>query len=285
MTVCVSVKVSEGLVLASDSAAAISGAISNDGNQGPPGILKTYDHARKLSHLKDYPIATLTWGSYLVGPRSVESLIKEYEQNLPSLAEEEEKAKEERLQGKTPKPYKFDVHDIAKGIHKHVSKAYSAEYGHVNDEQKPPLGILVSGYSSKKFFPDQWLLNFPKQKDLVELRPDINGKPSFGANWFGLTDAIVRLHWGRDDRALDILKEKFDISADEINAILQPLQYPVPFEGMPLQDAIDYATYLINVTIGRFRFVIGAPLCGGEIDIAVVTPNTFTWVNRKSWKV
>ena len=77
----------------------------------------------------------------------------------------------------------------------------------------------------------------------------------------------------------------FKVSEQEIRDVLQSLEYAVSFAGMPLQDAIDYAVYLINVAIGRFRFVIGAPLCGGEIDVAVITPKDFTWVRRKSWKV
>ena len=75
MTICVSVKVSEGLVLGADSTAAIEGRIG----ENPPGVLKTYDHVRKLAHVKDYPIGTLTWGTAHVGARTVDSLIKEYE--------------------------------------------------------------------------------------------------------------------------------------------------------------------------------------------------------------
>jgi hypothetical protein len=54
---------------------------------------------------------------------------------------------------------------------------------------------------------------------------------------------------------------------------------------MPLQDAIDYAVYLVNVVIGRFRFTVGPAVCGGDIDVAVVTPDAFTWIRRKSWRI
>jgi len=54
---------------------------------------------------------------------------------------------------------------------------------------------------------------------------------------------------------------------------------------MPLQDAIDLAVYLVEMTIGRYRFAVGAPVCGGEVDVAVITPRGFTWVSRKSWHV
>ena len=46
---------------------------------------------------------------------------------------------------------------------------------------------------------------------------------------------------------------------------------------MPLQDAIDYAYYMINLVIGRFRFVVG-PDYAEEIDIAAITQREFTWI-------
>jgi hypothetical protein len=286
MTICVSVKVSEGLVLAADSAAAIQGMIQDPTGKSSAGILKTYDHVRKLSHIKDYPIGTLTWGTALVGARSVESLIKQYEYSLNSLGEEEEKIRERRMRGdaKSEERPQYSVQDIAAGLLKHVKGVYETEFTSHPADRQPPLGILVSGYSSGEFFPEQWLIELPVSSELKPIRPEVNGKPDFGTNWFGLSDAIVRLHWGRDDQAINILAEHFKTPPDEIRRLLAKLQYPVFFDGMPLQDAIDYAVYLVNVVIGRFRFVVGAPLCGGEIDVAVITPNTFTWVQRKSWK-
>lgn len=286
MTICVCVKVSEGIVLAADSTAAIMGWVGSADSK--PGILKTYEYARKLSHIKDYPIGTLSWGTYLIGSRSVESLIKEYEYTLPSLMEEQEKQKERRK--KSPKstpenPFIYNVREISEGLFGHIKHFYETEFVNLTKEKPPNLGVLVSGYSSGKFFPEQWLFTLPDSTELKNIRPDVDGKPDFGANWYGLADSIIRLHHGRDDRILDKLADHFKVSPDEIAELLKEFQYPVYFNGMPLQDAIDYATYLVNVVIGKFRFVIGAPLCGGEIDVAVITPNAFTWVQRKSWKL
>ena len=100
-----------------------------------------------------------------------------------------------------------------------------------------------------------------------------------------LTDAIVRLHFGRDDKAVTIISEKHGIAPEEIRDALQPLQYSIPFAVMPLQDAIEYTNYLLNVVIGRYRFAIGPELCGGKIDIAAITQNEFTWISRKTWSL
>lgn len=279
MTICIAVKVSEGIVLASDSTATIMGWATNPPS-GEPSVLKTYDHARKLSHVKDYPIGTLSWGSYLIGSRSVESLIKEYEYSLPSLVEATEKRKSTNKS--SGNPYNYSVQKIADGLFQHIKAFYDKEFQ--GSFEKPELGILVSGYSSGQFFPEQWLFSLPQSTVLTPVRPDKDNKPEFGANWFGVTDSIVRLHHGRDDRIVAKLADRFKVPMHEISELLKEFEYPVIFHGMPLQDAIDYATYMINVVIGRFRFVIGAPLCGGEVDVAVITPNAFTWVQRKSWK-
>jgi hypothetical protein len=287
MSICVTVKVSEGLVLAADSTSAFHGSVRAADGKPAPGILKTYDHVRKLSHLEDYPIGTLTWGTALLGARSVESLIKEYEYSLPSLAEEEDKIKARRMRGEVApeERYRYSVRTIAEGVLKHVQAYCETTFATVAADQRPSVSILVSGFSSGQFFPEQWLIDLPRSDTVTPVRPDVDGRPWFGALWFGLTDALVRLHWGRDDQAVAVLSKRFNVPAEDITALLNPFQYRVAFDGMPLQDAIDYAVYMVNVVIGRFRFVIGAPLCGGEIDVAVIRPNDFTWVQRKSWRV
>jgi hypothetical protein len=286
MSICVSVRVSEGLVLAADSTATIQGTVQVPNSPPTTGVLKTFDHARKLSHVKDYPIGTLTWGLSQIGARTVDSLIKEFEYSLPSLEEESEKLRERRMRGESvdKMTYEYKTKTIAEGLLSHVGRFYNGEFASLPLEQRPPLGVLVSGYSSGEFFPEQWLIQLPIQDGLQQVRPDVGGKPDFGANWYGLTDAIVRLHWGRDDAIVQQVANHLKTTPEEIAPIMNSAQYMVPFAGMPLQDAIDYAVYLVNVTIGRFRFVVGAPVCGGEVDVAVMAPGTFTWISRKMWK-
>ena len=52
---------------------------------------------------------------------------------------------------------------------------------------------------------------------------------------------------------------------------------------MPLGDAIAYAEFVVSLTIGRYRFAIGAELCGGPIDVAVITrADGFSWFRTKN---
>jgi hypothetical protein len=54
------------------------------------------------------------------------------------------------------------------------------------------------------------------------------------------------------------------------------------FGSFSLQDAVDYAEYLINTTANFQRFAITIPNVGGDVDIALITPfRKFTWIKYK----
>lgn len=267
MTIVVAVKVNDGLVLAADSTVTVHGGPVGH----PPGVLKTYECGRKLCHIKDYPIGTLNWGISLLGSRTIESLISEYEFGLPGVVDEAAR--------------EFQVRDIADKLRIFLLNRYEAQYGPLTPGKQPSLGVLVNGYSAGKYFPEQYLFELPTVPDIQVRRPNKeNGEPDLGVDWFGLTDAITRLIKGADQRLVHVLASRLQIPEEESWRFLSQFEYPIAFEGMPLQDAIDLAVYLVEMTIGRYRFAVGAPLCGGEVDVAVITPRGFTWVYRKNWR-
>lgn len=57
-------------------------------------------------------------------------------------------------------------------------------------------------------------------------------------------------------------------------------QYPV--KEFPLQDAVEFAEFLMETQIGVDKYTARLPRVGGEIDIAVIHPNHgFAWVRQK----
>jgi len=267
MSIVVYVKVSEGIVIAADSMAAIEGEIVGPNGKAQRGILKTFEHAKKVSHLANYPIGTLTWGLSQIGARTIESLIKEFE----TLPESEVKD--------------YKVKDLADKLCDFIKKRYDALFTNKKEaKKKPGLGMIVCGFSKGQYFPEEYRMILPIETQPVRLRPDLpDGRPNFGANWYGLTDPIVRFYLGYDQRLPQIMKE-LSIEDGKIKQITKGFEYQVVFPGMPLQDAIDFASFLVELCIWRNRFVIGAPKVGGNIDVAVITHDKFEWVSRKEWK-
>ena len=268
MTICVSVRIPEGLVLAADSMVVLEGTV--DTPQGKQtGIFQTFEFANKVAQLKDYPIGVMSWGIASLNDRSIQSLIMEFEHDY--LALEKNKS--------------YTVKKIADDLLGVLKERYEAVYP--SSGEQPPLGLYIGGYSARQFFSDQYTYEFPRSSDWVIVRKDKpDGSPSFGADWYGQGDPLRRLIKGYNAKALEELVNR---GADK--AIIQQWvkdgvpELPLIFFGMPIKDAVDFADYAVQVTIGCFRFSGGPPLCGGDIDIAVITPAAFHWARRKQWSI
>lgn len=65
-----------------------------------------------------------------------------------------------------------------------------------------------------------------------------------------------------------------------INRMILPGKLP-EFGLMPLQDAVDYAIFLIELTNKVMRFEPGLEIVGGPIDVLVITPTAARFVQRK----
>ncbi len=100
MTIAILIKVNDGIVLASDSAATILG----QDPQGNIGIINIYQNADKIFNLrKGSPIGAITWGSGSIGNSSISTLAKDF-RNLISEGGNEWKI--------DPKDY--SIEDVAK---------------------------------------------------------------------------------------------------------------------------------------------------------------------------
>lgn len=103
MTIAVSVKVGEGLVMAADSMS----SYFNEGVQA-----QSYSHARKLMQLSDYPIGILTYGLGDIAGRNLESLVAEFERTLPISADRGG----------------YSVRNVTDDLHRFIQQKYEAVF-------------------------------------------------------------------------------------------------------------------------------------------------------------
>lgn len=268
MTICVSVRIAEGLILAADSMVTIEGTINTP--KGPKeGVLQTFEFANKLTRIKDYPIGVMTWGVASISDRSIPSLIMEWEYGLNL-----------RMLNAG-----FTVKDMADELQGFIGERYDKSYP--DTKKRPRLGVFIGGYSDGRFFSEEFFCEWPNKIAWKKVRPDkADGSPDFGANWFGQVDALNRLIHGYDKSGINELIKRGvekEIVEKWIGDRVSEMQ--LVFDGMPIQDAVEFANYAVEVTIGRFRFSIGVPVCGGNVDIAVITPESFQWAQRKQWAI
>ena len=86
-----------------------------------------------------------------------------------------------------------------------------------------------------------------------------------------MTDTIVRMYLGYDKRLPDILKKEEGWSKQKIKELVSKFEFQVVYPGLPLQDAIDFAHFLVDTTAKMQRFVVGAERVGGQIQLASIT--------------
>ena len=260
MTICVSVKTRDGIVLGTDSML----TITLQGTEGQQVIEKLYSNARKLVQVGGLPVGVFTYGLGNLGTRTVHSHILEF-----SRANEAESVK-----------------DIAIGLSYHILAEYNNVTETIDDDEKPVLGLFVAGYSKDSALPEEWEVVLPKAPVPQQTR----ASDAFGVSWRGIPAPFTRLFFGYDHQLLQAL-EKNGVSSSVLEKVLEdnPFAAKVMIDLMPLQDAINFAVYVLRTTIGFTSFEIGPTTCGGQLQLAVISEEAqearFQWVSRPEFRI
>ena len=98
-----------------------------------------------------------------------------------------------------------------------------------------------------------------------------------GITYAGMRDAIDRVLHGVDSEVLDHLRKQ------GVDAAVATRLLPLHLATMTLDESVDLAGFLIDLTVGALRF--GGEYAfqgtGGPVEIATVTAEGFRWVQRR----
>ncbi len=254
MTIAVGMKINDGLILATDSASTIYGEKEN----GNKEVYHTYYTADKLFNLKKgSSIGCMTWGDGSIDNVSISTLAKDFRKINNN------------------KEYS-EVKTTVKEFKNFLSQK------ELNNNN---IGFLIAGYSKNQEHPEMFIINI--KKGVIQDPVEINKNDPLALSWFGFTDFISRFLFGYDEHLKEILQEN-DIPQKTIDNIVDDcynnFQLPLGVPAMPIQDAIDLVKFLVEMAINTSRFVPGAQVIGGPIDIAVITKHEgFKWIERKHY--
>lgn len=254
MTIVTCVKVRDGLVLGTDSMA----HIQREGH-----FLRSFEHATKLFQVRpDLPMGVMSYGLGNLGHRSIESLMREFSDKL--------------------KKDQKSVDQVGKALYKFMKKEYDAHKEALPEgEELPALGFYLAGYSPRQVFAEEREFKLPgssKPSTPIE-------KEEFGATWRGVEAPFWRLSMGYGMLVRARLEEA-GLDKDVLSALLDDLQTNVIFDGMPVQDALDYAIFILNTTIGYTTFSMQLSPCGGPLQVATILPDIgFNWLAKPELKI
>ena len=276
MTIAITLKVNDGLVLAADSASTI--VVTDE--LGNAGVINVYNNANKIFNLiKGRPIGAITWGGGNIGAASITTLMKDFRQMLT---------------GARPAPVGSQWQPSATATVEQVAELakrfffdhlYQTAY---QDAHKPPqIGFVIAGYSDQEGMADEYELQILSAQECIGPRL-IRRREESGFNWYGQIEPITRLVLGYSSDLVKILVEDLNVPHEQLEPIIlllqQKLSAPLVSPAMPIQDAIDLAEFLVDLAINYARFIPGAPTVGGPIEIAAITKHEgFKWVRRKHY--
>ena len=271
MTIAVAVKVNDGFVLAADSATTLSAS----GADGTTQVLNIYNNANKVFNLhKGLPIGAMTWGRGSIGPSSISTLTKDLRVRLSGTGDGHADWKLD--------PRAYRVLDVAERAREFLEDERYAALGEPEGSTLGDLGLMIGGYSAGADEPELYEIRFGEEPAVVPVLDSVAG-----ATWYGMPEAITRLLLGVSVTLPQVLINLGvpPSEAPKFNEIIKQ-QVAIPFvaEAMPIQDAIDFAEFLVHMTIQFVRFSPGSPVVGGPIEVASVTKHEgFRWVARKHY--
>lgn len=269
MTIAISLKINDGLVLAADSATTLVA-------QTPLGMaaVNVYNNANKIINLhKKLPIGVITWGAGSIGNASISTLLKDLRAELTDAG------------GIDPFDLaNYSMADVAQRVRRFIyDQRYVGVFGHL--PQKPPLGLIVAGYSSGATHAEEYQIDIGTD-GVCQAPRLLRPAQDSGVSWSGEPEPLTRLFTGFSGLFPQVIQQHTSMSPDQVKALisaLQPqLQAQLITSAMPLQDAIDLAVFMVEVTINWSRFGPGVPSVGGPIEVAAIGKHEgFRWVRRK----
>lgn len=235
----------DGLVLGTDSMTQIWGAA---------GYVASFANAVKLFRLGQLPVGVMTHGLGNIENRSIEGVILDFCRDLP--------------QDGAP------VADLAQQLYEHVRKLYDGAFPSGSASQ--PLGLMIAGYSPEAALAEEYEFLLPTDSAPRPVRPP----DEVGSSWRGITAPFAALARGITPGFQQALAAK-GVAATDLQELSQEHGMQIALAGMPLQDAVDYATYILDVTIGWARFSVGVDACARPLQMAVITAEQqWKWLSK-----
>ncbi len=119
----------------------------------------------------------------------------------------------------------------------------------------------------------------PTQNGVQPVQP----LPIGSSNFWGCPNLIERLIYGIDDGVFNAIMQSgnWNGTPNDLAALVMPHRLAQPFD-LPIREAIDWVYTSIYTTNQAMKFSHLAPVCGGPVEVAVITTDRpFRWVRHK----
>jgi hypothetical protein len=266
VTVAVSCNLSDGVVLAVDSAV----TLPTDDDES---IAKVYENAEKLFELGDRPIGVAVYGLGALGDRSIGSYLREFAVQSTAVAD-----RTTQLLEVVEAAREFFMDRYRREVVPRVERRLGQPWDQVPDDKKPSIGLVIGGFSPNAYLSEVWQVVLPRAEasGSSEL---ICPQGTFGTNWFAMFGPIRRYVKGFDPDLVEAVIEYMEkrstaLTPDEegeVRELLNEYQYSIPYGAMPMEEGVAHARFLVELVVNHHRYATGAPVVGGRVHVGRVT--------------
>ena len=258
MTILVSVKINDGVVMAADSASSFESGM-------------VYLNADKIVNLMEgLPIGAMATGAGGIGNESIDTLMKDLRRRFSGAdANHPDWALD---------PGTYTLRDVAHRLRSFLfeekARAYSGSVW---------TRLRICGYSAGRPLAEVWEVLLMGSDSPAPAQ--VQGEQEFGIRGDGEYEALSRLIFGLGTR-FEEAAAKSGLSREQAAGLrgkLAPELFELMFvEAMPIHDAVDLARFLVEATISFVKFSVTRPkTVGGPIGIAAITKHEgFRWFQR-----
>ena len=265
MSLCISVVTPEGIVVAGESRQTqIISGVNRIGS----------DSATKVFDLTSTVLAATTGWAFLqpqgaILQKNIASLVEDFKPTIPAGS---------------------SVQAIVSLLWSYFNATYQQHVSQLPATAVPvgqvALNFIVAGYDFGSRTGTLYHVDIPSAVAPTAASRSTN-QP--GPWWIGQTDVIARVLKGFDSRVFNLPFMQSANRVGDATKELNGLEYSIFFNTMTMQDAIDFAVGMVQITIIIQRFTAGIATqlgavagVGGPIDVAVVQPGkSIRWVSRK----
>lgn len=162
MSVVVSSNLPDGVVLGADSAITLPGPPPVAGQPLPPnvmhgGVLKVYEDADKLFSLGTRPVGIATFGTAIIGNRTVGNYLREFVvrdingvvSGQSSIAQISEALRQ----------FFMDLYQAI--VIPAVEKIHGKPFDQISQDQRPVFGLVIGGFSAGVYLSEVWMVLIP----------------------------------------------------------------------------------------------------------------------------
>ena len=282
MTIAACYLSAEGVVLGADSTTTMFVA----GRGGQPGSQHHYNFAQKVFEFGEpgSTVGMALWGLGSLGDKSYRTLIGEMADGVKSKNPDTLDAVAQTAATMFWAQYTTAFADSLRQVQELNAKGTGR-----SDEESRELawwqqnlsgGFCVGGRWGVSRRPGAWEVSF----DPLRTTPPAPEALTLGnARFWGCPNLIERLIFAMDYPLYDRILQsgKWTGTSDELFQLIDQGALGQPWD-LPLREAIDWVYASIYTTIKAMKFSHLAPVCGGPIEVAVISSDRpFRWVRHK----